>query len=164
MFFAYFGAELALMLNPELVKNIFALSLILIASMILFLKMQPKESKNKPSQRLLLCAGSVAGVFSGFLGIGGGSVITPILILAGYDPKKIALGITFVIPFSSIVGMLSYASEVQIDYTLFAVVFVAAILGGYIGNYMLRFKISSQTIKKIIAVSMYILAFKMILS
>ncbi|MEA1892026.1 MAG: sulfite exporter TauE/SafE family protein [Campylobacterota bacterium] len=158
---AFIGAKISLMVDVEIVKTIFGASLLIIASMILFFK-APQNQNSKNSKIILIFAGSIGGFFSGFLGIGGGSIISPILLLFGYDIKKIAIGISFVIPFSSIVAFGSYASVLELDYTLLAVVGVGAYIGGMIGNYILHFKISPKMIKKILGFSLYIIAIKML--
>ena len=158
--FAFMGAQISLMIDVKIVKVVFGITLLIIASMILFFKKPTQKSKR--NRVILLFAGSIGGFFSGFLGIGGGSIISPILLLFGYDAKKIAIGISFVIPFSSVVGFTSYASVIELDYLLLIVVGVGAIIGGVIGNYILHFKISSNAIKKILAIALYIIAFKML--
>ena len=160
-FFAFFGAKISLMIDTEIVQTIFGITLLIIASMILFYK-KPRNKRLVDSQFILLFAGSVGGLFSGFLGIGGGSIISPILLLFGYDIKRIAIGISFVIPFSSLVAFGSYASVLELDYTLLAVVGLGALIGGAIGNYILHFKISGENIKKILAISLYLIAVKML--
>lgn len=162
VFFAFIGAQISLMIDVEIVKTIFGIILLIIASMILFFK-KPTDQEINGSKSILIFAGSIGGFFSGFLGIGGGSIISPILLLFGYDAKKVAIGISFVIPFSSVVAFSSYASVIELDYTLLTVVGLAAIIGGMIGNYILHFKISSSMIKKILAIALYIIAFKMLL-
>jgi len=159
---AYVGASASFLVDKEVVKTVFAYTLLLIASMILFFK-KPTIQKESHSLKELFFAGSVGGLFSGFLGIGGGSVISPVLLLFGYDAKKIAVGISFVIPFSSIVAFFSYANYVKLDYILLLIVGVGAYLGGVIGNYILHFKVSSKTIKKILAIALYSIAIKMLL-
>lgn len=158
---AFIGAKISLMVDVEIVKTIFGITLLIIASMILFFK-APKKQISENSKAILVFAGSIGGFFSGFLGIGGGSIISPILLLFGYDIKKIAIGISFVIPFSSIVAFGSYASVLELDYTLLAIVGVGAYIGGMIGNYILHFKVSPKTIKKILGFSLYIIAIKML--
>jgi uncharacterized membrane protein YfcA len=51
---------------------------------------------------------------------------------------------------------------VQIDYILLVVVAIAAILGGYIGNKIMYFKLDTKQIKKLIAILLYIIACKII--
>ncbi|MCD6173223.1 MAG: sulfite exporter TauE/SafE family protein [Sulfurimonas sp.] len=159
--FAFFGAKISLMIDVEIVKTIFGITLLIIASMILFFK-APKSQSGEHSKAILVFAGSIGGFFSGFLGIGGGSIISPILLLFGYDIKKIAIGISFVIPFSSIVAFGSYASVIELNYTLLAIVGVGAYLGGMLGNYLLHFKVSPKTIKKILGFVLYSIAIKML--
>jgi len=72
-----------------------------------------------------------------------------------------AIAVSFMIPFSTFSAFLSYISFVKIDWILLIVTAVAAILGGYIGNAIMHFKLEAKHIKKIIAVLLYILAFKM---
>jgi uncharacterized membrane protein YfcA len=159
---AFIGAQISFLVDTEITKTIFASTLFIIASMILFFK-KPTKTEDKHNKAILYFAGSIGGLFSGFLGIGGGSIISPILLLLGYDAKKIAIGISFVIPFSSIVAFMSYANNIELDYLLLAVVGVAAYIGGMIGNYILHFKVSSETIKKILALALYSIAVKMLL-
>jgi len=158
---AFFGAKISLMMDVEIVKIIFGITLFIIASMILFFK-PPNKGTDKNSKALLIFAGSIGGFFSGFLGIGGGSIISPILLLLGYDIKKIAIGISFVIPFSSIVAFGSYASVIELNYTLLVIVGIGAYLGGMLGNYLLHFKISPNAIKNILAIVLYLIAIKML--
>ena len=161
MIFAFIGSKISLMVDRAIVQSIFGYTLFIIATMILFFK-KPKETKGNDKKSILIFAGSIGGLFSGFLGIGGGSIISPILLLFGYDIKKTALGISFVIPFSSVVAFSSYASVVELDYTLLAIVGVGAFIGGKIGNHILHFKISASNIKRILAIALYMIAFKMI--
>ena len=52
----------------------------------------------------LILLGLLVGLLSGFFGIGGGTILVPILLLLGYD-TKIAIGISVVqMVFSSIYG------------------------------------------------------------
>jgi len=162
MIFAYIGAKTSFSIDVDIVKNIFAITLVFIASAILFLK-KDNVKKTKVNKNTLYFVGSIGGFFSGLLGIGGGSIISPILVLLGYDLKKIAISISFVIPFSSIVAFSSYISNIQMDYVLLVIISLGAYIGGVIGNYLLHFKISSKTIKKIIAIVLYIIAIKIFL-
>ncbi len=132
------------------------------ATMLIFSK---KEAKLKYEQVWILYAvGGVVGYISGILGVGGGSVIMPIMILLGFDAKKMAIAVSFMVPFSTFSAFLSYASFVQIDWILLSVVAVAAVMGGYIGNRIMHFRLEAHHIKKIIAVLLYLIALRMIWS
>ena len=88
-------------------------------------------------------------------------MLLPILILLGFEPKKIAVAVSFVVPFSAFTSFLSYASFVQMDWVLLGSCALGAVIGGYSGNYLMHFKLSQQQVKKVIAVLLYILAAKM---
>ncbi len=161
MVLAYIGAKVSLSIDVYIVKNIFGITLIILATIMIF-GIKKRNSDKKSNKILLYIAGSIGGFFSGFLGVGGGSIISPILILCGYDAKKIAITISFVIPFSSIIAFFSYATVIEIDYLLLFVVGIGAYIGGMIGNYLLHFKVSSKTIKKILAIVLYSLSLKIL--
>ena len=160
LIFAPIGAQLSKFVDKGVVKVLFALFLLVSATMMLFFKKRAKANLQTPF--ILAVTGVIIGLLSGLLGVGGGNMLLPILVLFGYEPKKVAIMVSFVVPFSAFTSFLSYASFVQIDWVLLSVTTVAAILGGYIGNYMMHFKLSQAQIRKVIAVILYILALKML--
>jgi len=157
---APFGAYLSKYIPQIYVKYLFIAFLLFAGSMLLFGK---KEAKFKYTKTwVMVVLGAIVGVISGLLGIGGGSLLMPLLILLGFDAKKLAVAMSFVIPFSTFSAFLTYMSIVKIDWTLLGVATVAAILGGYIGNYIMHFHLNQKQIKKIIGVMLYIIAIKML--
>ena len=56
----------------------------------------------------------------------------------------------------------TYASMIQLDYKLLAIIAICAITGGYIGNFLMHFKLNQKQVKKLLAVMLYILAIKML--
>ena len=145
---------------PEIyVKYLFVIFLFFSASMMLFGKKEQKFDFTKPW--IMVVLGLIVGIISGLLGIGGGSLLLPILILLGFDAKKVAIAMSFVIPFSTFTAFLTYASLIKIDWILLATATVGAIIGGYVGNYMMHFHLEQKQIKKIIAVLLYLIAIKM---
>ncbi len=153
------GAYSSKFINVHYVKWGFLTFLIFSASMMLFAK---KEAKFKYEKKwILYLIGAVVGYISGLLGIGGGGLILPLMILLGFDAKKMAVAVSFVLPFSTFSAFLSYVSFIKIDWILLFVTAVAAMLGGYIGNAIMHFKLDAKQIKKIIAILLYILAIKM---
>ena len=161
-FFAPIGAYLSKFIPEIYVKWMFVLFLIFAGSMILFGKKERKFHYTKPYIMAIL--GSIVGVISGLLGIGGGSLLLPVLILLGFNAKKLAVTMSFVIPFSTFTAFLTYLSIVQMDWVLLFSATIAAILGGFIGNYIMHFHLNQKQIKKIIGIILYIIAFKMIWS
>ncbi len=71
---------------------------------------------------------------------------------------------SFVIPFSTFAAFLTYMSFVKFNWTILFIAATGAIIGGYIGNYFMHFKLNQAQIKKIIGILLYIIAIKMIWS
>jgi len=134
---------------------------LLIAAVVLLTAHRPALVQNDAIWPLL-AIGAGVGVISGMLGVGGGSLMMPALILLGHDAKKAARAIGFVIPFSSAGAFLTYLSFTQMDWPLLGVVAVAAMIGGYLGATILHRGLSANHVKKLIAVLLLGLAAKMI--
>jgi uncharacterized membrane protein YfcA len=127
--------------------------------MLLFGKKEQKFNYTK--QWVMILLGVFVGLLSGLLGVGGGALLMPILILLGFDAKKVAVTMSFVIPFSTFAAFLTYLSIIKINWTLLLIATIAAIIGGYVGNYIMHFKLNQKQIKKIIGIMLYLIAIKM---
>ena len=156
------GAYLSKLIPENLVKSLFVLFLFFAGSMILFGKKEKKFNFTSPFIMPIL--GGIVGIISGLLGIGGGSLLLPLLIMLGFDAKKVAIAMSFVIPFSTFSAFIAYLSFTQIDWILLIITAFGAILGGYLGNYIMHFHLNQKQIKKIIGILMYIIAIKMALN
>jgi len=130
------------------------------AALLIYTKREAKFNYTKTW--ILYVIGGSVGLLSGLIGVGGGSLIMPILILLGYDAKKAAYAVSFVIPFSTLGGFFTYLSFVHMDWILLGVVTVAAIIGGYLGDFIMHYKLTPAQIKKLIAFVLIILAIKML--
>ena len=146
LLFAPLGAYSSSFINENLVKFFFMLLLFYSATMMMFSK--KKALFHAESNITLLVVGAGVGYLAGLLGVGGGNILIPLLALLGYAPKKVAVAVSFVVPFSALGSFFTYASYVTLDYKLLAVVALCAIVGGYIGNYMMHFKLEQSHIKK----------------
>lgn len=76
----------------------------------------------------------VIGLMQGSLGIGGGTILVPALILLFWYPAHIAIATTmFVILLSSIVGSISHIILGNVDWSLLIWLAPGALLGGQVG-------------------------------
>jgi len=162
LIFAPLGAYFSKFINEEVIKFGFMLLLFYSASMMLFGKKKPLFKLN--SYWVLFLVGAFVGLLAGLLGVGGGNILIPLLILLGFDAKKVAITVSFVVPFSALGSFFTYASYISLDYCLLAVIAFSAIAGGYIGNYFMHFKLKQADIKKVMAGILYLLAFKLLYS
>ncbi len=106
--------------------------------------------------------GAFAGLLSGMLGIGGGGIISPLMLMAGFNPKKITAITAFVVPFSSFSGFLTYWAMGNIDWKILLIASVAGVAGATLGTVFMQKRLNSQTVKKILAVILLLMAVKLI--
>ena len=160
MLFAPLGAYSSQFIDENIVKFFFMLMLFYSATMMMFSK--KKALFHSESRITLFIVGGCVGFLAGLLGVGGGNILIPLLALLGYEPKKVAVAVSFVVPFSALGSFFTYATYVPLDYMLLAVVSASAIVGGLIGNYMMHFKLEQKDIKKLMAFLLYALALKLL--
>lgn len=154
------GAWMSQYIQKEIVEWVLVIFLLISSILLIFSNRDTKVVYDK-AWILYLIGGSV-GLISGTIGVGGGSLIMPLLILLGFDAKKAAYAISFVIPFSTLGAFATYLSFVDMDWMLLGIVSVAAIIGGYFGDLIMHYRLSHQQIKKLIALVLLLLASKMI--
>ena len=157
------GAQATRLVDKNVLLWLFAAFLVFAASMMLFYKAKPRLVKPGPSATALSAGvGGIAGFFGGLLGIGGGNFIVPVLNWLGYDSKVAAGTTAFVVVFASLAGFLGHVSFGGMDFTFLGVMAVAAIGGALLGAYLMRFKLSSPQLKRVIGVVLYIVAVKVV--
>jgi len=77
------------------------------------------------------------GVLSSLIGVGGGLVIFPFLVLYMKYPAQMAAGAnSFIVTISSLVGTVGHFALGPVDYRLIAVTSVACIIGSAIGSHV----------------------------
>ena len=106
--------------------------------------------------------GAFAGLLSGMLGIGGGGIISPLMLMLGFHPKKIAAVTAFVVPFSSFSGFLTYWAMGQVNWHILLIASVAGVLGATLGTIFMHNKLQHTTVKKILALILLVMAVKLI--
>jgi hypothetical protein len=107
--------------------------------------------------------GSFAGFAGGMLGLGGGFIIAPILMMMGYKTKEAAATTAFVVTFSSFSGYLGHMTQGEMNWGLTAIVVVAVIIGSQLGGHYMTHKAKSKQVKIAYAVVLLLIATKMII-
>lgn len=159
------GAYVSTLISTNIVLIIFTTFLFFSGNMMLFFKKNKYNDQYRDDRPIISLAaiGMLAGFISGLLGVGGGGIISPLMIMLGFNPKKIAVITAFVIPFSSLTGFIAYLAMGHFNVLLVIPVGIAAYLGGYMGTHFMHLKLSPQTIKKFLAIIILILAFRMLI-
>lgn len=158
------GARLTASINKTLLLGMFAAFLIFAGAMMLFYKAKPREQALSRPVEVAAGAGvgTVAGFLGGLLGVGGGNFILPVINWLGLDAKVAAGTTALVVVFSSLSGFLGHASMGGLDPVFVGVMAVMAAGGSIAGSQLMKTKISSSQLKKIIGVLLFVIAAKMI--
>jgi uncharacterized membrane protein YfcA len=105
-----------------------------------------------------LLAGFGVGLLTGFLGVGGGFLIVPALVLfAGLDSRMAAGTALVVIAFNSITGLVGQLRFIRMDWSLLFGFLLFAI-GGIVVGSTLSTRLSDLRLRRIFAVTVFILA------
>ena len=112
---------------------------------------------------ILLAVGLAAGTLSGMVGIGGGILIVPALIYFLGFSQKMAQGTSLGILLLPIglLGVLQFYKQGYIDMRVVVIISVAFFFGSYFGS-KIALSLPQETVKKIFAILMIMIAFKML--
>lgn len=159
---AFLGGKI--LVDTAIYKQI--LGILLFFPILRFLNVFPTASTQKTSQNLLLTAviGLSIGFVSGLIGIGGGIILSPILLLLGWaNMKETAAVSALFIFFNSISGLIGASTfTVDLDPQLW-ILMPLTIAGGALGAYMGAKKFNYQGVKYTLTVVLLIAAVKLIL-
>ena len=112
---------------------------------------------------VLLIVGLAAGILGGLVGVGGGIIIVPSLIyFLGFSQKEAqgtSLGI-LLLPIG-ILGVLQFYKAGYVDMRTVWLVSLGFLIGSYFGS-KIALSFSQETVKKIFAILMLLIALKML--
>lgn len=153
---AYLGGTLEV--DASVYKKI--LAVLLIFAILKMLNVFGKESNNIKQVKLWqgLIVGGIIGFFSGLIGIGGGIILTPIILLLHWGKMKEAAAVSALfIWVNSAAGLVGqFSSGITIEPESFLLV-VIALIGGVLGGYYGSKVINNQKLR-------YILSFVLIIA
>jgi len=158
------GARLTPFVDKKILLGLFAAFLVFAGFMMLFYRAKRREKALSRQVEIGAGAGvgSVAGFLGGLLGVGGGNFILPVLNWIGLDAKVAAGTTALVVVFSSLSGFLGHATMGGLDPVFVGVTALMAALGSILGSQLMKTKVSSAQLKKIIGVLLWVIAAKMI--
>jgi len=111
---------------------------------------------------LLIIVGLAAGVLSGMVGVGGGIIIVPALVIflgfSQHQAQGTSLGL-LLLPVG-ILAVMNYYNKGYIDIKVVAIMSIAFVLGGWLGS-KLSLSLAQDTVKKIFAIVLFYTAFRM---
>jgi hypothetical protein len=178
------GAITATIIKPRLLGLVFGFFLIFVASQMIFKlsfsRLLPTTAEKSWHRKILDSYGTVleykanvrlsfplsflGGFSSGLLGIGGGSLMVPIMHLTANFPIHIAVATSmFIMIFTSISGVATHfvrETNIHFDYVIFLA--LGVIFGAQIGAYLSK-RTSGKNLKRIFGVVLLLVSIRMIL-
>ena len=127
---AFASAHLAQHLPARLLRTLFALFLLYVAARTVRHRPAAERKQAGPPRTqapVQAGIGGAVGLLAGLLGVGGGSIATPALVLLCDFPQQLAQGTSLAtIVLSSSAGTLGYALAGRVDWVAGAIVFAGA--------------------------------------
>jgi uncharacterized membrane protein YfcA len=164
MITSYLAAGISTRISPLVLMVMFALLMLMVGAMLIRKKSAPHQQQ--PQQPLprwkVLAGGALVGLLTGLLGVGGGFLIVPALVMLLGLPMHHAVGTSLVvIAMNSTAGFLGHLHDLSLDFTLVSVFISAGIVGTFAGTRLGR-RIDAQTLHRafgllVIALAIYLL-------
>ena len=122
------------------------------------------KAKHMDTQTLLIIimVGIAAGILGGLVGVGGGIIIVPALVYFLGFSQKTAQGTSLgliMLPVG-ILGVLQYYKQGHVDFKVVGILAIGFLIGSYFGS-KISLSLSQETVKKVFAALMVLIAIKM---
>jgi len=157
------GAYLGTRLDDRIIRLLFGIFIVLVSFKLFFGK--EAETNFHPNKghwafALLACFG--AGSISAVLGVGGGIVFVPVVVLLlSQTPRVAAATSTFLIGLTGAASALIYAKAGQLDYELALIASAGIFLGAQIGARISKW-ISGNVLRKVFSAVLLVNAYLLI--
>lgn len=110
---------------------------------------------------MLVCIGLVAGVLSGLIGIGGGIIMVPLLLLLGLSQQQAqGTSLAAMLPPVTLLAVISYHKEGMVNWKHALIISAVFIIGGFFGS-KIALHIDQKALRKIFAIVLLIVAGKL---
>lgn len=161
--FAFLGAQLDI--SPSLYRKILAICLLLATIKILIPIQSIQNKTSLPNIPVALFSGGSIGFVSGMIGIGGGIILSPLLIIARWanikESASIASAFIFLNSAAGLAGLYNSNSiSVGSNFIIWTIV---ALIGGLTGSYFGAYKITFKWMKYILSMVLVLASFKLFL-
>ncbi|MEW6637695.1 MAG: sulfite exporter TauE/SafE family protein [Actinomycetota bacterium] len=155
----YLGARLAVFFSGAAQLALFAVVMLMAAYFMLrdngggeTFGAGKKDVKGGKAYALIAIEGLAVGVLTGLVGVGGGFLIVPALVVLGGVAMKEAVGTSLlVIAMKSATGFAGYLGQVEIPWAALVTFTAVAIAGSFGGTYLVRF-VPQEMLKRAFAV------------
>ncbi len=160
---SFLGGMIAL--DADVYKKILGALLLIPVFRMLFFRNADEQELKDGTTGLSLLIGAIIGFLSGLIGIGGGIILSPVLLMLKWTNQKQTAAISalfiFVNSLAGLGGQLSKGIVVESEMFIFAgIAFVGGSLGGWLG----ASRFNQQILKYLLAVVLLMAALKLLLT
>lgn len=154
---AYLGSTGTHLLSKQALLLLFAGIMLIVGAMMLHGRAHLRRGR-ECSLPVCLGVGFVVGLLTGFLGVGGGFLIVPALVLAAGLETRLAAGTSLaVIAFNSTTGLIGQLRYVSVDWSLLGQFLLFAFAGMVIGIAIAR-RIHDDHLRRIFGGALIVVA------
>ena len=158
----YGGAWVGTLVDSVIQLSVFVL-LMVVAAVMMWRSKKSSEATPKVNFLKVALDGVVVGVITGFVGVGGGFLIVPALVLLGGVPMIMAIGTSLlIIALKSVVGFAKYyevltAQNFSFDWTVIGIMVVGGVAGSFFGAWI-GHKLPKEKLQKAFSIFLIIMA------
>jgi uncharacterized membrane protein YfcA len=159
------GAYFTKLVPTQTLIFLFSISMLFAGGRMLITSTRPEKDKMMEFQKRMILMG-LSGFFIGFiaglLGVGGGFLFVPMMIVLGYPTKQAAATSSFVVIFSSFSGFAGHLAEGHFNWPLMIGTGIAVIIASQIGARVMKEKMKARWIKQLFGVVLLGVAVKLL--
>ena len=146
---AFLGAKyLAPLVSGTVQLVVFAFTMLVAAFFMFRNKQVDENAESQVNMPLLALFGILVGAFTGLVGVGGGFLLVPTLVLLASVPMKKAVGSSLlIISLNSMAGVLGYLGSVPIQWSFLTAFSFLTVVGISLGSQLTRY-VSQSALKK----------------
>ena len=161
--FAYLGGTMAL--HQTFYRQILGLLLLIPVARFIWVSKKENENLEKINWPIVILLGACIGFISGLIGIGGGIILSPILLMLAWCKMKETAAISALfITINSVAGLAGNAKlGIHINWKL-GMVIILAFAGGMLGAYIGANLIKTTRLKQLLALVLAIASFKLLMT
>src|SRR6267154_721420 len=125
--------------------------------------LQPYKKSKMDTVIIILIIGILAGMFGGFIGIGGGLIVVPCLVYFLGMSQHTAQGtsLAMMLPPIGAIAVYNYYKAGAVDFKVAAILCISFIIGSFFGS-KIAISLSPSVIKKAFGILIILLGIKMV--
>lgn len=136
---SYFAAGVSAAISSVLLLVLFSLLMLVVGAVMICSRRTEDECYDPRGWAVVAVTGAGVGVLTGILGVGGGFLIVPALVMLVGLPIQQAVGTSLIIiAMNSMAGVMGHLNHSTIDFQIITVFVVSGFTGAFIGSRMAK--------------------------